>query len=199
MATDRDTRDMFADAYIGTLTWYSRNHLVDEVKLSAEAVALFASEEDDLFSQSFRVSLLKRQASGPEQVAVIKHWIDARTGFDSAVRKFNTAAEGNTTASFADTERDRQSSETARERLSAAETELRKTFPSQAIPENGEKLIGSVQAVLTDDELVVDLMPSRYGVTGLIITPQSAKVRYYAISDVLLVNQIKAMRSALDP
>ncbi|WP_287304982.1 CHAT domain-containing protein [Mesorhizobium sp.] len=197
---DHDTQSLFHSAYLGTLDWYLKNRIVDERRHFDEAASLFvAIERSDPFTRSFEIADIKRHTTNATQAKALKEWIDATAEFDRIIRQLNAIAEGKVARTTNQVDVARERSEAASKRVSAAEAALAIAFPEASMPTNAIELIGALRGKLDSDEVVIDLLPTRYSVYALIITKDSLRLASYAITDIDLVKKISAMRSALEP
>jgi tetratricopeptide (TPR) repeat protein len=196
---DRDTQNIFASAYLGTLDWYAKNHLIDEAQRAQEAGALFAAAEEEMFGRAFQMGLLKRRSTTAAQLSAVKQWVDAQTDFDQAVRRLYSAVDRTAVVSPERVSQDRASSETARDRLRVAEKVVAQAFSKLLIAPSGSRLIQEVQNILQADEAAVSLLATHYAVYALVITHDEVSLNYHAINNTEVISRIRKMRAALDP
>jgi CHAT domain len=196
-ALDRDTRAMFATAYLGTLERPPLADKLSEQDLAGEAVSIFVIDYGEPFARNFDIARLKRRAKSREQQAAIGEWANVRTDFDKSIRRLNAAVESPRTGSDLDKAWD--ASRAARNQLTVAELRLQSFFADGSFSLSGTDLVRRVQKVLDSDEVAVSLLPTRYAVYALAITADTASVRFAPVTDVELVERIRAMREALDP
>ncbi|MET4072076.1 TPR repeat protein [Bradyrhizobium sp. S3.2.6] len=196
-ALDRDTRAMFASAYLGTLQRPPAIRDTDALKRASEASSVFLMDDNESFSRNYQVARLRRRANSSAQLSAIDGWVNARSDFDRSIRVLNSSIG----SKFTDGNLEKQwdASRRARDRLSAAEDLLQRSFSVGLVSLTGADLIDQVQKALAPDEVVVSLTPTRFAVYALVITNNSIAVRFAAINDAELVERVRAMRNALDP
>jgi tetratricopeptide (TPR) repeat protein len=196
-ALDRDTREMFASAYLGTLQRPQSIRDSSDLKRAGEASSVFLMDDNEPFSRNYQVARLRRRAKSTAQLSAIDGWVNARSDFDRSIRVLNSSIG----SKFTDGNLEKQwdASRTARDRLSVAEDLLQKSFSAGLVSLTGAELIDQVQKALSPEEVVVSLTPTRFAVYALVITNNSVAVRSAAINDAELVERVRAMRNALDP
>jgi hypothetical protein len=196
---DRNSQNIFASAFLSTIDSYASTHVISETQRHDEAASLFAASEKGMFERAFQLGRLKRRATSPMQLSAIKDWTEARTNFDRAVRRLYAAVDRNARVSSEAMSQGRESSQTARERLLAAENSIAHAFPDLSITFPGPQLIRRVREVLQADEAAAVLLPTQYAVYCLVITKDEVELNHYAIDISEVISRIRVMRSALDP
>lgn len=195
-ALDRDNRAMFATAYLGTLSRPNFAAELSESDRARAAVSILSIDDDEPFARDFQIARLKRRAETGRQQDAINAWANAKSDFDRSVRRLNSAL-GSGVAENLQTVW--EASRSAQARLTIAEQGLTSSFQSGLNSLGGSELVKKVQGVLEQDEVAVSLMPTRYAVYAVVITKETAVLRYALGTDVELVERIRALRLALDP
>ncbi|WP_237478668.1 CHAT domain-containing protein [Lichenibacterium dinghuense] len=194
-----DVRDLFLSAYFQTLDWYASERGMEERARLSAAVGMFSAlEAVDPFARSFEVARLRRRASTPAQSAAFETWAAATSDADHASRQLNAIVGGQLKGTLRELEEARARSASAAVRASEASAVLATTLPATGAPQSGEALLRAVQDRLTDDEVVLDLLPTRYSVHALVITRTGARLASSPTSNVEVLHAIARMRAALD-
>lgn len=169
---------------------------MSESERARAAISILTVDDDEPFARDFEVARLKRRAETGRQQNAIKVWVSAKSDFDKSVRRLNSALASGAAENLQTVW---EASRSAQARLTVAEQGLTSSFQNDLNSLGGSELVKKVQSVLEQDEVAVSLMPTRYAVYAVVITKEAAVLRYAPITDVELVERIRALRLALEP
>ncbi|NKK61973.1 CHAT domain-containing protein [Rhizobium leguminosarum bv. viciae] len=191
---------LFNSAFVGTLDWYQDNHFIDDVQKFSEAASLFeANERGDSFALSFQLAELHRRAETADQKLALQSWTEATAALSKLTRQLNSLVEGRGVSASPQLSKTRRELEGLRKAELDAVGIVARTFGLPNLRTPNVNLVSKLQPLLRDDEVVLDLLPSRYSVAALVITKTTRRIVTYPMTDVDIAGRLKAMRAALDP